>query len=71
MFDSSYCLICLELYLSDEELKKLHEFEEQCVERYFHEKNESLNSSDSERIRVTTERYEGFAAAETYLEWNM
>uniref|UniRef100_A0A8C3I4E8 non-specific serine/threonine protein kinase n=1 Tax=Chrysemys picta bellii TaxID=8478 RepID=A0A8C3I4E8_CHRPI len=46
------------LYLSDEDLKKLHEFEEQCVERYFHEKNESLNSSDSERIRVTSERVE-------------
>uniref|UniRef100_A0A452HZS7 non-specific serine/threonine protein kinase n=1 Tax=Gopherus agassizii TaxID=38772 RepID=A0A452HZS7_9SAUR len=42
----------------DEDLKKLHEFEEQCVERYFHEKNENLNSSDSERIRVTSERVE-------------
>nr|XP_038027175.1 transient receptor potential cation channel subfamily M member 6 isoform X1 [Anas platyrhynchos] len=48
----------LKLYLSDEELKKLHDFEEQCVEKYFHEKNESLNSSDSERIRLTTERVE-------------
>uniref|UniRef100_A0A452HZ86 non-specific serine/threonine protein kinase n=1 Tax=Gopherus agassizii TaxID=38772 RepID=A0A452HZ86_9SAUR len=48
----------LKLYLSDEDLKKLHEFEEQCVERYFHEKNENLNSSDSERIRVTSERVE-------------
>uniref|UniRef100_K7GGY0 Transient receptor potential cation channel subfamily M member 6 n=1 Tax=Pelodiscus sinensis TaxID=13735 RepID=K7GGY0_PELSI len=48
----------LKLYLSDEELKKLHEFEEQCVERYFHEKSESLHSSDSERIRVTKERVE-------------
>uniref|UniRef100_A0A452HZZ0 non-specific serine/threonine protein kinase n=1 Tax=Gopherus agassizii TaxID=38772 RepID=A0A452HZZ0_9SAUR len=44
--------------LHDEDLKKLHEFEEQCVERYFHEKNENLNSSDSERIRVTSERVE-------------
>ncbi|XP_069085230.1 transient receptor potential cation channel subfamily M member 6 [Pleurodeles waltl] len=48
----------LKLYLSDDELKKLHDFEEQCVEKYFHEKNESLNSSDSERIRITTERVE-------------
>ncbi|XP_065601682.1 transient receptor potential cation channel subfamily M member 6-like [Cyrtonyx montezumae] len=48
----------LKLYLSDDELKKLHDFEEQCVEKYFHEKNESLSSSDSERIRVTTERVE-------------
>uniref|UniRef100_A0A8C3KWQ0 non-specific serine/threonine protein kinase n=1 Tax=Chrysolophus pictus TaxID=9089 RepID=A0A8C3KWQ0_CHRPC len=48
----------LKLYLSDDELKKLHDFEEQCVEKYFHEKNESLSSSDNERIRVTTERVE-------------
>ncbi|XP_039946930.1 transient receptor potential cation channel subfamily M member 6 [Hirundo rustica] len=48
----------MELYLSDEELKKLHDFEEQCVEEYFHEKNESLSSSGSERIRLTTERVE-------------
>ncbi|NXT24426.1 TRPM6 protein, partial [Syrrhaptes paradoxus] len=48
----------LKLYLSDEELKKLHDFEEQCVEKYFHEKNESLSSSDSERICLTTKRVE-------------
>ncbi|XP_043832532.1 transient receptor potential cation channel subfamily M member 6 [Dromiciops gliroides] len=46
----------LKLYLSDEELKKLHSFEEQCVKEYFHEKTESLNSSCGERIRVTSER---------------
>lgn len=51
----SYSL-CSELYLSDEELKKLHDFEEQCVEEYFHEKNENLSSSGSERIRLTKER---------------
>ncbi|XP_039423510.1 transient receptor potential cation channel subfamily M member 6 [Corvus cornix cornix] len=48
----------LKLYLSDEELKKLHDFEEQCVEDYFHEKNENRSSSGSERIRLTTERVE-------------
>uniref|UniRef100_H3AK46 non-specific serine/threonine protein kinase n=1 Tax=Latimeria chalumnae TaxID=7897 RepID=H3AK46_LATCH len=48
----------LKLYLSIEELKKLHDFEEQCVEKYFHEKNETFHSSDTERIRVTTERVE-------------
>ncbi|XP_025025390.1 transient receptor potential cation channel subfamily M member 6 isoform X5 [Python bivittatus] len=45
----------LKLYLSDEELKKLHDFEEQCVEQYLHEKKESLHFSDSEQIRVTNE----------------
>ncbi|XP_077331053.1 transient receptor potential cation channel subfamily M member 6 isoform X1 [Lithobates pipiens] len=48
----------LKLYLSDDDLRKLHDFEEKCVETYFHEKNESLHSSDSERIRATTERTE-------------
>ncbi|XP_074062751.1 transient receptor potential cation channel subfamily M member 6 isoform X1 [Macrotis lagotis] len=46
----------LKLYLSEEELKKLHSFEEQCVKEYFYEKTESLNSSCGERIRVTSER---------------
>ncbi|XP_028911360.1 transient receptor potential cation channel subfamily M member 6 isoform X3 [Ornithorhynchus anatinus] len=46
----------LKLYLSEEDLKKLHDFEERCVEEYFHEKTESLHSSNEERIRVTTER---------------
>uniref|UniRef100_A0A8C3EMX8 non-specific serine/threonine protein kinase n=1 Tax=Corvus moneduloides TaxID=1196302 RepID=A0A8C3EMX8_CORMO len=61
-----FCSLCKErqtpvfskLYLSDEELKKLHDFEEQCVEDYFHEKNENRSSSGSERIRLTTERVE-------------
>uniref|UniRef100_A0A4X2LLM5 non-specific serine/threonine protein kinase n=1 Tax=Vombatus ursinus TaxID=29139 RepID=A0A4X2LLM5_VOMUR len=46
----------LKLYLSEEDLKKLHSFEEQCVKEYFREKTESLNSSCGERIRVTSER---------------
>ncbi|VFV35090.1 Hypothetical predicted protein [Lynx pardinus] len=46
----------LKLYLSDEDLKRLHDFEEQCVEIYFHEKMERLNYSCEERIRVTSER---------------
>ncbi|XP_023364773.1 transient receptor potential cation channel subfamily M member 6 [Otolemur garnettii] len=46
----------LKLYLSKEDLKKLHDFEEQCVEKYFHEKMEDLNFSCEERIRGTSER---------------
>ncbi|XP_007937798.1 transient receptor potential cation channel subfamily M member 6 [Orycteropus afer afer] len=45
-----------ELYLSNEDLKKLHDFEEQCVEKYFHEKMENLNCSCEEQIRVTSGR---------------
>ncbi|XP_017398726.1 transient receptor potential cation channel subfamily M member 6 [Cebus imitator] len=48
--------VVLKLYLSKEDLKKLHDFEEQCVEKYFHEKMENVNCSREERIRVTSER---------------
>lgn len=42
--------------LSPDELKSLHEFEEQCVEEYFREKDDEKQSSNNERIRVTSER---------------
>ena len=45
-----------ELFLSDEELKRLHEFEEQCVREHFQEKEDEQQSSSEERIRVTCER---------------
>ncbi|KAG2465634.1 TRPM6 protein, partial [Polypterus senegalus] len=48
----------LKLYLSSDELKKLHDFEEKCVVKYFYEKNESHHSSNTERIKVTKERAE-------------
>ncbi|XP_075939281.1 transient receptor potential cation channel subfamily M member 1a [Anarhichas minor] len=48
----------LQLVLSTEELKSLHEFEEQCVEEYFREKDNEKQSSNNERIRVTSERVE-------------
>lgn len=41
-----------------EELKSLYEFEEECVEEYFREKEDEEQSSSNERIRVTSERYE-------------
>uniref|UniRef100_A0A8D2ZTJ8 chymotrypsin n=1 Tax=Scophthalmus maximus TaxID=52904 RepID=A0A8D2ZTJ8_SCOMX len=48
----------LQLMLSADELKSLHEFEEQCVEEYFREKDDEKQSSNNERIRVTSERVE-------------
>uniref|UniRef100_A0A7N4NZU3 Transient receptor potential cation channel subfamily M member 1 n=2 Tax=Sarcophilus harrisii TaxID=9305 RepID=A0A7N4NZU3_SARHA len=51
----------LKLFLNDEELKKLHEFEEQCVEEYFQEKEDEQQSSNDERIRVTSERFENMS----------
>uniref|UniRef100_A0A8C4KPN2 Transient receptor potential cation channel subfamily M member 3 n=1 Tax=Dromaius novaehollandiae TaxID=8790 RepID=A0A8C4KPN2_DRONO len=51
----------LKLFLNDEELKKLYEFEEQCVEEYFQEKEDEQQSSNDERIRVTSERVENMS----------
>lgn len=45
-----------ELRLNPEELKSLYEFEEQCVEEYFREKEDEQQSSSDERIKVTSER---------------
>ncbi|XP_031704839.1 transient receptor potential cation channel subfamily M member 6 isoform X3 [Anarrhichthys ocellatus] len=48
----------LKLYLGHEDRKRLHEFEEKCVQAYFHEKSEVLHSSQINRIRATSERAE-------------
>uniref|UniRef100_A0A6Q2ZGI5 Transient receptor potential cation channel, subfamily M, member 1b n=1 Tax=Esox lucius TaxID=8010 RepID=A0A6Q2ZGI5_ESOLU len=48
----------LKLHLNPEELKALYEFEEQCVEEYFKEKEDEHESSTNERIKVTSERSE-------------
>uniref|UniRef100_A0A8C6P6F4 non-specific serine/threonine protein kinase n=1 Tax=Nothobranchius furzeri TaxID=105023 RepID=A0A8C6P6F4_NOTFU len=51
-----------ELYLGHEDRKTLYEFEEKCVEVYFHEKTEDANSSQLSRIRATAERAEEMCA---------
>ncbi|KAJ8248754.1 hypothetical protein GJAV_G00227380 [Gymnothorax javanicus] len=51
----------LKLRLTSEELKSLYEFEEQCLEEYFREKEDEQLSSNDERIRVTSERVENMS----------
>ncbi|KAF4095252.1 hypothetical protein G5714_024330 [Onychostoma macrolepis] len=51
----------LKLILTSDELKMLYEFEEQCVEEYFREKDDEQQSSNDERIRVTNERVENMS----------
>uniref|UniRef100_A0A9J7YCW1 non-specific serine/threonine protein kinase n=1 Tax=Cyprinus carpio carpio TaxID=630221 RepID=A0A9J7YCW1_CYPCA len=46
------------LFLTEEDQKKLHDFEEQCVETYFHEKDDQFHSGSEERIRLTSDRVE-------------
>lgn len=48
--------LSLELFLTEEDQKKLHDFEELCVEMYFNEKDDKFHSGSEERIRVTFER---------------
>ncbi|XP_034850169.1 transient receptor potential cation channel subfamily M member 7 isoform X3 [Mirounga angustirostris] len=66
---SLFCCICKrrkkdktsdgpKLFLTEEDQKKLHDFEEQCVEMYFNEKDDKFHSGSEERIRVTFERVE-------------
>ncbi|XP_010636524.1 transient receptor potential cation channel subfamily M member 1 isoform X2 [Fukomys damarensis] len=51
----------LKLFLSEEELKRLHDFEAQCAQEHFREKEEEQRSSSEERIRVTCERVENMS----------
>ncbi|KAM9408888.1 transient receptor potential cation channel subfamily M member 7 isoform 2-T2 [Pholidichthys leucotaenia] len=46
------------LFLTEEDQKKLHDFEEQCVETYFHKMDDEFHSGSEERIRLTSERVE-------------
>ncbi|XP_048471652.1 transient receptor potential cation channel subfamily M member 7 [Rhincodon typus] len=49
------------LFVSEDDQKKLHDFEEQCVEKYFHEKEDRFHSGSEERIRLTSERVENMS----------
>ncbi|XP_053319736.1 transient receptor potential cation channel subfamily M member 7 [Spea bombifrons] len=66
---SLFCCVCKrrkkdkhshgpKLFLTEEDQKKLHDFEEQCVEKYFNEKDDKFHLGSEERIRVTSERVE-------------
>jgi transient receptor potential cation channel subfamily M member 3 len=48
----------LKLFLERDDLEKLYDFEEECVEGYFHEQNNILLQSTEERIKNTDERVE-------------
>ncbi|XP_060115795.1 transient receptor potential cation channel subfamily M member 7 [Heteronotia binoei] len=66
---SLFCCVCKrrktdkasdgpKLFLTEEDQKKLHDFEELCVEMYFNEKDDKFHTGSEERIRVTSERVE-------------
>uniref|UniRef100_A0A0A9YDY3 Transient receptor potential cation channel trpm n=1 Tax=Lygus hesperus TaxID=30085 RepID=A0A0A9YDY3_LYGHE len=51
----------LKLFLDSEDLERLYDFEEECVEGYFREKENKLHQSTEERIKQTTERVENIS----------
>ena len=54
--------LCAELFLSRDDTEKVHDFEEECMEDFFREKENKFQSSSEERIRVINDRWvPGFA----------
>ncbi|CAB0016365.1 unnamed protein product [Nesidiocoris tenuis] len=51
----------LKLFLDSEDLERLYDFEEECVEGYFREKENKLHQSTEERIKQTTDRVENIS----------
>ncbi|XP_063626908.1 transient receptor potential cation channel trpm isoform X3 [Cydia splendana] len=48
----------LKLFLEKEDMERLYDFEEECVEGYFREQEIKLSNSMEERVRNTTDRVE-------------
>ncbi|KAK4884574.1 hypothetical protein RN001_000845 [Aquatica leii] len=48
----------LKLFLEKEDMERLYDFEEECVEGYFAEQEYKLQQSTDERIKLTTEKVE-------------
>lgn len=51
----------LKLFLEKEDMERLYDFEEECVEGYFRELDIALQQSTEERIKATNERVENMA----------
>ena len=52
-----YLFYLSELFLEEEAVERLHDFEEECMDSYFREKQQEFETGHQERIRVTSERY--------------
>ena len=47
---------CAELFLNETELEQLHDFEEECMETYYRDKEAKFTGSTDQRIRVINDR---------------
>lgn len=63
----------LKLFLDKDEMERLYDFEEDCVEGYFAEQENKLQQSTEERIKVTTERIEHLTQVSfaLYTKWSI
>lgn len=51
----------LKLFLEKEDMERLYDFEEECVEGYFRETEIAMQQSTDERIKSTNERVENMS----------
>lgn len=51
----------LKLFLEKEDMERLYDFEEECVEGYFRESDIATQQSTEERIKTTNERVENMS----------
>lgn len=51
----------MKLFLEKDDMERLYDFEEECVEGYFREQEIVLNQSTDERIKATNDRVENMS----------
>jgi len=49
--------LLLELFLSPDNVEKLHDFEEECMEDLFRKRRQGLHDSEEKLIELTVEKY--------------
>jgi len=48
---------CLELFLSDHDIERLHDFEEECMEIYYREKESKIKATIEQQMKLNAERF--------------
>lgn len=56
LFRTSIIHVFVELFLSEDQVEKLHDFEEECMEDFAREKEYQRNRTTEERLHRTCER---------------
>ena len=55
-YDNHCLFMNTELFLDSDEVRKIHDFEEDCVDDYFMTKELNKEASTEERIKATNQR---------------